>query len=156
MEWGGGEASRWGRVWDGGRVAGVGGHGRRFLGDGRRSGSHALRETVSVEVAELPELETQRRNWVDEGGRPQPHTQVCVCVCVCVCVYYYKYIYFTNNMNLWRVSQDIRAGGGGREWDQVGGSGRRVEQRPVASVAAIQVVEHQETSSQSQGHPLQW
>lgn len=78
MERGGGAASRRGRVRHGGRDAGVGRHRRRFLGDRRRSGSHALRETVSVEMVELPELETQRRNGVDEGRRPQPHTKVCV------------------------------------------------------------------------------
>lgn len=51
--------------------------------------------------------------------------------------------------------QDLRAGGGGRERDPVGGPGGRVEQRPLASVAPVQMVEHQETSVQPQGHPLQ-
>jgi len=53
------------------------------------------------------------------------------------------------------VFQDIGAAGGGGERDKVGGSGRRLEQRSVASVASIQVVEHQETSVQPQGDPLQ-
>lgn len=51
--------------------------------------------------------------------------------------------------------QDLGAGGGGRERDPVGGPGGWVEQRPLASVAPVQVVEHQETSVQPQGHPLQ-
>ncbi|CAG12388.1 unnamed protein product [Tetraodon nigroviridis] len=50
---------------------------------------------------------------------------------------------------------DLGAGGGGRERNPVGGPGGRVEQRPLASVAPVQMVEHQETSVQSQGHPLQ-
>lgn len=37
----------------------------------------------------------------------------------------------------------------------MGGPGGRVEQRPLASMASIKMVEHQETSVQSQGHPLQ-
>lgn len=37
----------------------------------------------------------------------------------------------------------------------MGGPGGRLEQRTLASVASIQMVEHQETSVQSQGHPLQ-
>lgn len=51
--------------------------------------------------------------------------------------------------------QDLGAGGGGRERNPVGGPGGRVEQRPLASVASIKMVEHQETSVQPQGHPLQ-
>lgn len=51
--------------------------------------------------------------------------------------------------------QDLRAGGGGRERNPVGGPGGWVEQRPISSVASVQMVEHQETSVQSQGHPLQ-
>lgn len=31
-----------------------------------------------------------------------------------------------------------------------------MEQRSITPVAPIKVVEHQETSGQSQGHPLQW
>lgn len=54
-----------------------------------------------------------------------------------------------------RGFQDLGAGGGGRERDPVGGPGGRVEQRALASVAPVQVVEHQETSVQPQGHPLQ-
>ena len=76
MERGGGTASGRGRVRDGGRDAGVGGHRGRVLGVGRRSGPHTLREAVPVQMAELPELETQRRNGVGEGGRPEPGPQV--------------------------------------------------------------------------------
>lgn len=36
----------------------------------------------------------------------------------------------------------------------MGGAGGRLEQRALASVAALQVVEHQEASGQSQGDPL--
>lgn len=53
--------------------------------------------------------------------------------------------------------QGVGAEGGGRERDQVGGAGVGVEQRSLAAVASIQVVEHQETSRQPQGHPvLRW
>lgn len=144
MEWGGGETSCWGCIRDGGCFSGICSHGRRFLGVSRRSGSHTLRETVSVEMVELSELETQRRNRVDEGGRPEPHTQVqWVCVCASINAQYKLH----RSVMLNNVIQDIGAGCGGWEWNQVGGSCRRVEQCQITSMAEIQVVEHQETSS---------
>lgn len=76
MERGGGGAPRGGGVRDGGCVARVAGHSGSLLGDGCRSGSHAFREAVPIEVAELPELEAQRGSRVDEGGRPTPPAQV--------------------------------------------------------------------------------
>lgn len=152
MERGGGEAPRRGGVRDGGRVAGVGGHRGRVLGDGRQQSPHALGETVPLQVVELPELETHRRDGVDEGGRPQDSAKV-------------RPPPLTQREPVSRRRsgpaltivwfQDLGAGGGGRERDPVGGPGGRVEQRPLAAVASVQMVEHQETSVQSQGHPVQ-
>ena len=41
-----------------------------------RKGDDALREAVSHQVAQLHELETEGRDWVDPGGRHEPHHPV--------------------------------------------------------------------------------
>ncbi|KAF3859674.1 hypothetical protein F7725_022073 [Dissostichus mawsoni] len=59
-------ATRGGRVRDVGREAGLGGDGRRFLGNGGRSGANEVRKTVSVKVLQVEE--ENEIKWEDLAG----------------------------------------------------------------------------------------